>query len=206
VSGFDAVRSEGSINVVVRQGAKEGVTVTADDNLLPLIETRVVAEGHGGHALVIDTRRGTSFSTHNNVTVTVDAVQLHAVSLSGSGDLRIESFKTPALAVDMSGSGDAHLGQIDTQDLAVSVSGSGDVDGAGHAARLKIDIAGSGDVKLPLLQADDVKVGIAGSGDADVVANHEIDISIAGSGDVVYHGSGTLVSSSVVGSGDVRHR
>jgi hypothetical protein len=206
VTGFDAVRSEGSIDVVVRQGAKEGVTVTADDNLLPLIETRVVSEGRGGHALVITTRRGANLSTHDKMTVTVDAVQLHAVSVSGSGDLRIESFTTPALAVDLSGSGDAHLGRLETQDLAVSVAGSGDVDGGGHAAHLKIDIAGSGDVKLPQLQADDVKVSIAGSGDADVVANHELAVSIAGSGDVVYHGTGTLVSSSVVGSGGVKHR
>jgi hypothetical protein len=206
VSGFDAVRSQGSIDVIVRQGATEGASVTADDNIVPLIETRVVPDGKG-HALVIDLKHGVGgIRTSHRMQVTVTAVQLHGASVSGSGDLRIQSLKTPALAIDLSGSGDAHLDGLQADDLALSLAGSGDIDGGGRATRLKLDIAGSGDARLGALQADDVKVSIAGSGDADVVANREIAVSIAGSGDVTWRGDGKVTRQSVVGSGSVRHR
>jgi hypothetical protein len=41
VSGFQGVAVKGPMKVVLRQGTREGVAVSADDNLLPLIETTV---------------------------------------------------------------------------------------------------------------------------------------------------------------------
>ena len=42
VVGFDAIALRGSITLELRQGEREGLELSADDNLLPLIETRVV--------------------------------------------------------------------------------------------------------------------------------------------------------------------
>src|SRR5258705_10697028 len=41
VSGFAAVALEGSGEVVITQGASEGLTIEAEDNLLPLITSEV---------------------------------------------------------------------------------------------------------------------------------------------------------------------
>jgi hypothetical protein len=202
VTGFDAVSTSGSIDVVVHQTGHEGVQLRGDDNLLPLIETTV----DSNHTLVIRVKRGVSFNTHKSIVATVDVNTLKAVSSSGSGDITVETLKTPALAVSIAGSADAHLKQLDTDSLDVSVSGSGDVDGAGRAGKLKISVAGSGTVKMAAVQSDDVSVGVAGSGDADVTANKTLSVSVAGSGDVVYHGNATLLKSSIAGSGSVTKR
>jgi Putative auto-transporter adhesin, head GIN domain len=205
VSGFTSIALRGDIDLVVRQAASEAVRVRTDDNLLTLLQTSVETSG-AARTLVIQWARGQNVRAKSRSVVEIDVVDLGAVSASGSGDIRVESLKTPALAVQLHGSSDARLAQLDTRQLRVSIAGSGDVQAAGRADRLSVSIAGSGDVRTRELAADDVSVSIAGSGDASVQANKSITVSIAGSGDVDYGGAATLTRSSIAGSGSVRQR
>lgn len=205
VTGFGAISMRGDIDVVVRQAERESVQVSTDANLLPLLQT--VVEGSGDQrSLRIQWKPGESITTRSRTVVTVDVVRLGAIALSGSGDLELQSLKTPALALSLAGSSDAMLRQLDTGDLRISVAGSGDVQARGKATRVEVSIAGSGDVQTRDLAADDVRVSIAGSGDASVTAARSLEVSIAGSGDVDYAGGATQVRSRVMGSGSVRAR
>lgn len=197
---FQAVSTRGSIDLVVRQGPAIQVQVQADDNLLPHLET-VVEDG----ALIVRWQRGHSIRTRSPVRVEVVMPRLTALGSAGSGDLRLEAFKTPSLKIALSGSGDAHLASLTTDELRVSISGSSDVTGAGQAGRADISVSGSGNVRLLDLAAEDVSVRIAGSGDVAVHAQKKLTISIAGSGDVSYKGEPALTST-VAGSGSVRKR
>jgi hypothetical protein len=204
-SDFQAVAMRGSIDVVIRQGSSEGVQVRADDNIVPLVQT--VVEGHGDtRTLRIQFKAGESVRAKTPVVVTVDVVKLTTVSSSGSGDIRIEGLKTPALTMSISGSSDATLMQLDTEQLSISIAGSGDVQVRGRAAKLDIAIAGRGDVNASELAAGDVSVSIAGSGDANVTAQKTLSVSIAGSGDVENGGGAMLAKRSIAGSGSVRQR
>jgi hypothetical protein len=207
---FQAISLSGSMDLVVRQGAQQ-VQVTAGDKQLPLLET-VVENGANGVTLVVRWKREKGemgwrwgWNSNNKVLVTVSVPTLSSVAASGSGDMLIDSFNTPALKISLSGSGDAKLKALTTADLGVRVAGSGDVSGNGSAAKISINIAGSGDVRLAEMRADDVKVSIAGSGDAAVNAQKSLNVSIAGSGDVSYSGEAS-VKSSVAGSGSVSKR
>ena len=205
VSGFAAISMKGDIDVVVRQAARESVQVSADANLLPLLQT--VVEGSGDQrSLRIQWKPGESITRRSRAVVTVDVVRLGAVALSGSGDLDLQTLKTPALKLSVAGSSDAVVRQLDTSELSISVAGSGDVQVRGQTARLTVSIAGSGDVHTRDLTAEEVRVAIAGSGDASVNATRSLDVSIAGSGDVDYAGGATQVSSRVVGSGTIKAR
>ena len=201
---FQALALNGSMDLVVRQGATQSVQVEADDNLLPLLETVVEPAGQGA-TLVVRWKKGQSLYTRSKVRVTVVMSKLSALAASGSGDIRVEAFSTPALKLSLSGSGDARLQDLSTGELGISISGSSDVAASGSATRLKVSIAGSGDVRLADLKSDDVSVSIAGSGDAAVNANKTLDVSIAGSGDVSYTGN-AAVKSRVAGSGSVNKR
>ena len=204
VCEFQAVAQQGSIDISVRQGPAASVKVTADDNLLPLLET-VVEDGRHGPTLVVRFKRGERITTRSKVAVEIVTPKLVSLASAGSGDLTVDAFQTPSLRLAISGSSDARLNAVQTDELSISVSGSGDVRGSGQAGKLTISIAGSGDVKLPELRADEVKLTIAGSGDAEVHAAKTLAISIAGSGDVVYSGD-AQVSTKVAGSGSVRKR
>ncbi len=202
ITGFQAVALRGAMNLVLRQGASEGVELRADHNLLPLIETRVVRRV-GLPTLEIDTRSGTSWSTRNEMTVTVSLIDLKALTLSGSGDTACERLKTDALKATLSGSGNLKLGQLDADSLELRLSGSGDAQAGGNVVRLELALSGSGNADLQRLSADDVGVRIAGSGDASVHARRALSVAIAGSGDLSYAGEPVL-KRSVSGSGSVK--
>lgn len=205
VSGFDAISGNASIDVVVRQADKEGVTVEAEDNILPLVETVVEPSGSSGSSgqLVIRFKRGESISTRKDVKVTVDVVRLQSVSMAGSGDLVVQALKTPALRVSLAGSSDVNIAGLAADALDLSVSGSSDIVAAGRAAKVKLSIAGSGDAKMRDLVADDVVISIAGSGDAEVHADKSLEVTAAGSGDVVWRGAATQVKQRIAGAGSV---
>ncbi len=205
VSDFEAISTDGSMDLVVRQAAKEAVEVLADDNLLPLIET-VVEPRAGGRTLVVRFKRGENVSYRKSIRVTVDVIRLGSITTAGSGDVEVQALKTPALKLSISGSSDARLQDLDTEAFELRISGSGDVVASGKARSVKVSIAGSGDANLKSLVADDVNVRIAGSGDANVTANKTLDVSVAGSGDVVYGGGATVVKASTAGSGSISKR
>lgn len=202
VAGFQAITTRGSIKLVLRQGAREGVELRADDNLLPLIEARVVDHG-GVPTLEIGAKDGTSYSSRNPVVATVDLIALRALTLAGSSDVACEALKAPNLQIAVSGSGNLRMRQLDIDQLAVKVSGSGNVDFSGRAGTLGLKIAGSGDANTRALEADDVAVSVAGSGDVTVNARKTLSVSVAGSGSVAYTGA-AAVTSSVAGSGRVK--
>lgn len=201
VAPFEAVAVRDSIDVEVRQAAAASVTVTADDNLLPLLETVVE-----GGTLQLRFRRGESVRTRTPPKVVIEVERLRAVSSAGSGQVSVHGLRTTGFKLAMAGSGDAVLAQLQAESLELSLAGSGDVRGDGTARAVKIGIAGSGDVDLGGLESDEVEVSIAGSGDASVTANKALRASIAGSGDVRYRGRVTQVHTSVVGSGRVVRR
>lgn len=201
VAGYDAIAVAGSLDVVVRQGGREAVEVSADDNVLPLVETVVEAR-----RLVVRMRPGTSLRSHSPIRVAVDVLQLSALSLSGSGDAIVGPLKAATFELAISGSGDARIERIEADSLGVAVSGSGDVRAAGRAGALRVRIAGSGDVDLREVVAAEASVSIAGSGDAAIHATRSAEVRIAGSGDVTVHGQPPVLKSSVAGSGHVIRR
>lgn len=195
---FDSIQTTG-FKISVRQGSAPGVSVQADRNLLPLLETVV----ESGKVLQVRWKRGTSLKTVVKPVIQITVTQLRALQVQGSGDILAEGLKQPSLRVQISGSGDVRLNDLSADELVLDVSGSGDVRATGQASRLAVKIAGSGDVKTAQLRADDVTVRIAGSGDADVQAQRTLEVSIAGSGDVRHTGAAT-VQTKVAGSGSVK--
>jgi hypothetical protein len=202
VTGFQAISARGSITLVLRQGAREGVELRADDNLLPLLETRVVDHG-GVPTLEIGAKDDTEFSSRHPIVATVDLVALRALSVAGSCDVTSEALKVPALRVAMAGSGQMRLRQLAVDELSVKVSGSGELELTGRAGTLALAVAGSGNANARGLEADDASVNVAGSGDVTVNARKTLSVSIAGSGHVAYTGSAT-VKTAIAGSGSVK--
>lgn len=199
---FDGISLSGSFKVIVRQAGANKVELKTDNNLLPYIETKIV-ESSKGRTLEVSTKRGVSIDFKTAPLITIDVAQLRAVSIAGSGDVKVETMKTQGVDASIAGSGNIVFDKLDSERLGVKVSGSGDVIAAGRTGQLNISVAGSGDVKTRGLEAEDVKVTIAGSGDAQVQASKKLNVSIAGSGDVAYLGS-PEISSSIAGSGRIK--
>jgi hypothetical protein len=200
ISGVKGIELRGPIDIVIKQGQVEKLTLHTDDNIAPLIDTGVT-DG----VLHLGVVPGASFRTKHPVGATVEIRNLTSLKILGSGDVTCAQLDTDLFEITVRGSGDVRIDTLHTPTLAVLVQGSGDVRLAGNAPKQGIVIEGSGNVTTGDLSGRDVAVRIAGSGDAEVRASDTLAVDIAGSGDVVYHGQ-AKVTKSVHGSGDVAHR
>jgi hypothetical protein len=199
---FDSLALSGDFNVLVRQGESDKVEIKADNNLLPLIETKVV-EGRKGRTLEVSVKRGYRLSASQTPQLLVSVTTLRSIALAGSGVVRVEAMKAAEVEASVAGSGDVNFLDLSADKASFSVAGSGTLQAAGHAAALSVSVSGSGDIKTRSLVAEEAKVSIAGSGDVAVNAVKKLHVSIAGSGDVRYEGS-PEVKTSIAGSGAVR--
>ncbi len=196
VSGFTSISLMSSADVEIRQGTREGVTVIADDNIIPLIETRV-----RGKILEIDSKE--SFRTKNAIRVIVDLVTLDGISLSGSGNFTAKTaVKSDTLKVRIGGSGNVQLKPLTANVVDVGIEGSGDFTASGSAAKQTLLIAGSGNIVAQELAGQTVSASISGSGDINVWAAQALNASISGAGSIGYKGKPT-VKTKVDGAGDV---
>lgn len=199
VSGFTGVGLGIAAKVEVRMGATEGISIEADENLLPLIET-TVKRGE----LEIKAARYNLNLDSRKIRIVVNAKQIDQLDIGGSGSITADSVKGQKLTLDIGGSGSIDVKRADVEKVSVSIGGSGDVKiGGGSAKRLNINIAGSGDTDLRGLLTDEVDINIAGAGDAVVAARNSISVLIAGSGSVQYYGD-PAIKQTVLGSGRVK--
>ncbi len=123
------------------------------------------------------------------------------ISTAGSGDVRAGSAGSAHLRV--SGSGDISLRDL-AGGLDAATSGSGDVSIASVSGPFRARVAGAGDIKARGGAVTDMDVAIAGSGDVTLAGSAQsLKATIAGSGDVTVTRVSGPVTKSVVGSGDV---
>jgi hypothetical protein len=199
VNHAEKIGVSGSFHVEITEGSAVSVKVEADDNLLPYIET----EEEGG-VLHIRPRRHYNLSSEHEITIYVTTPKLAQVHISGSGEVvgKGKFNGSDRLSLKISGSGGIDLA-VNTPEITASISGSGNIRLSGETERQTIKIAGQGDYMAGELKSESAKVNIAGSGDIKIFVDNNLDVSIAGSGTVLYKGAAS-VKQHVAGSGEIR--
>ena len=177
VSGFTKVDLSGTGEVTIEKGGTESLTVEADDNVLPLLTSKV-----SDATLKLDKKPGTTLRTRNPIRYRVTVKELTGLEVSGSGSINAQGMTLQTLRVDMSGSGAVTLG--------------------GTAVEQDIEVSGSGRYDATDLPSEKVTAEISGSGQVTVAVSRELKIDISGSGMLTYSGDPT-VQQDVSGSGRV---
>ncbi len=175
VGEFRAVELETCATVLVRVGEAPSVHLAGDDNLLPLVETKVE---HG--VLTLDVRDSCSF--RSGLEVVIGTPSLERFTIAGSGDVMIQG-----LAADQ---------------VKLAIEGSGTLSAQGTARALVGSIEGSGELRLAELAAEEADLSIEGSGAMHVQVTNALRYSIEGSGDIRYAGTPEL-RGEIDGSGNI---
>jgi hypothetical protein len=197
VSQFDRVSVSGSGVLSIVQGDEEGLTIEADDNLLPLIKSEV-ADG----LLKVGPDHG-NFKPTRLIYYQLRLKNLKELHLSGSLEAVTPSLHADQLLLSISGSGNIKVPKLETAKLEVHVSGSGDLDLAGKAEQQTVRISGSGNYRAGDCASQNTTIQVSGSGDATVWARQALEAQVSGSGDIRYYGA-PQVNSHVSGSGSIR--
>lgn len=162
VGEFRSISNDGIGNIMVKVGEPQSVTVTFDDNLLSLVETKVV-DGE----LQISTKE--SFSSKLGLDVQIVVPQVEGLKVTGVG------------AVNATG--------IDADELKLELSGVGNLKAEGKAKLITLTLSGVGSADLKGLEAASAKISASGVGSATVFASESIDIHASGVGSVKVFGN-----------------
>jgi hypothetical protein len=105
--------------------------------------------------------------------------------------------------ISLGGSGRILLGHLDQDALDLDIGGSGNVAADGRIEHLKVNIGGSGRVAFDKVASADAHVRVAGSGNIALASANELDVVIAGSGQIRLAARPAHLHSTVMGSGRV---
>ncbi|WP_171469094.1 head GIN domain-containing protein [Frigoriglobus tundricola] len=198
VGDVTEVTFSGIGEMTIVQGVVPSLSVTADDNVLPALETKV-----NGRKLTVQTRSRSTISPKTKITYTLTTPRLESVTVSGAGNVRTEKFIGDALTVKLSGAGNARLRDANFKSLNVNVSGAGTASASGSAEKLTLRISGAGDVEAAALKTGTSDVQISGAGNATVWATEALKARVSGAGGIKYKGA-PQVEQKVSGAGSVR--
>lgn len=201
VSNFTSLSSRGSMDVDISYGNSNSITVEADENLLPYIETSVE-----NNRLTIKPKKNVNLRSRSKIVVHVSMTKIGSLQISGSGNTNGKgAFNNDGKTdISVSGSGNLSLDFDTFKDLDLSVSGSGNIDLKGNATNsLTAHVSGSGNIDCSDIKSNNADVKISGSGNIKVYAENSIDAKISGSGNVFYKGGAQKINSKVAGSGKV---
>lgn len=200
LSGYTAVSSAGSWDVMIAYGQSNAIEVEGDENLLPYIETKV-DEG----TLVINSKKHINLKSKHKITIYITLTKLTGISLSGSGDIigngKFGNEGTTDFKLSGSGTIQLHFQKI--RDANLAISGSGNIRLTGSAESVLTRISGSGNIDCSQLISDRVEAHVSGSGNTKVNANSSLDAHISGSGNIYYSGGAGSIQKQVSGSGRV---
>jgi hypothetical protein len=200
VSSFTSINAQGSMEIKIDYGNSGTISVEADENLLPYIETTV----ENGR-LSVKPRNNVNLKSRSRIVVYVSMTQIKSLKLSGSGNINGSGAFTNDATTDFSVSGSGNLSlDFDTfKDLDLSLSGSGNIKLKGASNTMTAKISGSGNIDCSNTSSNDVVAKVSGSGNIKAYANNSIDAQISGSGNVFYKGDAQRINRKMSGSGKV---
>jgi hypothetical protein len=198
VSDYSAVELLGSGEVIVDQNGQEGLTIEAEDNILPLLTSEV-----RNNRLILGTKSGVSIHPTRPIRYTVSIKDINELKLVGSGSMEAKKLTADKISFRLPGSGSIHVDELAASAVESVLSGSGSIELAGTTDSQNMSISGSGHLKLGDLESKTAVLALSGSGDARIWAQDSLDISISGSGAVEYYGSPQM-QQRVSGSGKIR--
>ncbi len=178
VSDFTGVDLRAVGEVTIKMGKLESAVVEADDNILPLLKTELV-----GSQLIIGKRDNTKIRTGNPIRFIITMTRLENVSISGTGDIKINGLNSDLVTFDL--------------------PGTGSITAHGKVKTLNVSLPGTGTIDCDGLESDTVVADLNGAGEITVSARHSLQAAIAGVGSIKYSGDPTNITRTVTGHGNI---
>ena len=178
VADFSALVVSGGYKVTWSSG-KPALSISTDQNLLPLIKTTV-----SGNTLQIESED--NLRPTKGITITLSSASLADVQLNG--------------AVNLTAS------QLSGHDLKLESNGASAITVAGSVTNLEANLSGASKLNAKSLQTQTATVSLNGASYGDVTVTGTLNASISGAGVLTYSGNPKSVEKNVSGAGSIRSR
>lgn len=180
VSGFSSIVFNSEGKVTVQQTGKEFLTINAEDNLLPLLESRVT-----DRILSIGTVNNTDIKPTKPIEFVIEVKSLEGFKMTGVGHIEAKN--------------------IQAKHMTIALTGVGDMTIEGAADSLDLSLEGVGGYQGERFKTKQAIVYSEGVGSAVLNVSERLDASVSGVGSIEYIGS-PKVQKSGKGLGQVKQR
>jgi hypothetical protein len=217
-AGTDTVHLGGVIELHVVQGAKPGLVLSGDPELVAKTRVR-----QSGATLDIDTERMHNINLRSRkLRADLTVSKLREFVSDGVGSAELTGFKGDNLKLVLDGVGsvrmqgdyrntELRLGGVGSirydsphaETIEVALRGAGSVELVGEAKSLRAKLGGVGGLEAKDLHADSVDVDLSGLGGAAVYAKSAASVRLSGMGSAKIYGHPAQRSESKSGMGGV---
>lgn len=163
----------------VRSQEQNGLEISGDDNILPLIITEVKDD-------TLYIRSSKEYEPQGKLEIIVSTPDLKRFVFAGAGE--------------------ADLANVKNERLELVLSGAGDLTASGETKEADVTLSGAGSVDAKNLHAVNAKVDSTGVGSVDVYATGKLDAKASGIGEINYYGSPKTVNKQAGGIGEINER
>ena len=177
-SGYSRLIVAGAYNIQWTLG-KPALTISTDQNLLPLIRTEV-----SGGALRIDSKE--NLRPTRGVTITISSESLEDVELTGANTFTAT--------------------QLSNSHLKLGSTGASTFNVEGSVTNLLANMTGANTLHARSLRTQTTALSLTGASTADVTVADALKASLTGACSVTYSGDPKSVENSITGAGSIRHR
>lgn len=196
---FTGLKVSSGIDVYLKQGNNEAVSVEADENLHEYILTEV-----RNGVLNVYSEYNIRDAERKRVYVTMKEV--NTVRTTSAGDVFGETpISGDKLELSASSAGDIKL-EVNVKNLDIDISSSGDISLTGETDLLRADLSSAGDLNAYELKAREADVSVSSAGDADINVSEKITARASSAGDVNYKGDPKYVDAHSSSAGGIHRR
>src|SRR5450759_320720 len=196
---FTGVKVSTGIDVFLKQGDNEAISVEADENLHEYIMTEVK-----NGVLHVYTDVNIRDAERKRVHVTMKEVT--SVNTSSAGDVIGETpVKSERLELSASSAGNIRM-EVSANEIRADISSSGDISLTGEAEVLKADLSSAGDLNAYDLKVKEADVSVSSAGDADINVSEKITARASSAGSINYMGDPKYIDSHTSSAGGVHKR
>jgi hypothetical protein len=199
VEHFSAIRVSTGIDVFLKQGNNESLSVETDENLQEYILTEV----RGG---VLNVYTEVSIRDAERKRVYVTMQEVNSIQTTSAGDVIAETpVKTGRLELSASSAGNIKM-EVYATDISLNISSSGDISLTGEADKLEADLSSAGDLNAYDLKVREADISVSSAGDADINVSEKITARASSAGDINYQGNPKFVDAHSSSAGGVHKR
>ena len=165
LSNFKAIEiTIGYDKIIVNCGEEPSIHISGDENILPLITTRI-SKG------ILKIESDSTFETKADSEIIINVKSLKEFTFDGVGETVIQN--------------------VNSEKFTCNINGVGNCDLNGKVKSFNISVNGVGSVNARQLIADDVVANLNGVGSVKLYAKNSLNASVNGIGGLTYFGNPT---------------
>lgn len=179
IENFTKIDVSGIFDVEVYVGEDPTLELSADQNLIRYIKTKV--------------KRGTLYIYSKE-------------NISPREDLEVIITVPKLEQIECSGMNNIVATGIDVDNFEIDLSGAGSVEIEGRSQKLKVDISGAADLSAKNFIAEDVLIDVSGAANAEIYAEESVNADVSGAGNIELYGDAQNVKSDISGVGSLKRK